>query len=368
MDDAVDDHLDTKDGENAHLKAEFVKKAMKERIDHDGYGDVEAMIDRLVSAAGRSPQAFDEEKISRQEVTTGRDTETTKMYHRVDEDLKAAFKYDAKENSDDRVGVHLAKALLELLDGGRSERLDRKLSRVVDDCEQFLQHVNSDTDDSIPQAEREVHAFMKNMRNEFSDMFTADDLRPYVNNVTKGDTLSTHVLDQRIDTMLEIKDVERHPNNPDIFVPEGSFEDTDQAPAVDRKEYGEMDRDEKIAGVRVALARTADQQGGSAAFEHADVVGDVFYGGQPSKSTASALIEDAVDAPGFARKSSKQEQGNRLTLELANACDELCERAGIEVSTSEPGFEHRGHRRRRRPERGQRYRHRGRPGRRQRGR
>ena len=100
--------------------------AMEQYIDADGYARVETLVDRLVSAAGRSPDHASE-KIKSDLASQ----EPTRIGIRVGTILKEEFCAYVDEHTDYNYGVALARALNVYRDGGRSRRVEDKLDRVV---------------------------------------------------------------------------------------------------------------------------------------------------------------------------------------------------------------------------------------------
>ena len=129
--DAFIDYVHDEHSEIRGYVGREVERAMREWIDGDDFAEVEDLVNRLVKAAGRTPENLSQKK-SAVDPPTGGDTTTVQC--RVDPDLKKRFAHYARTDTDDREGTILAEALRERRDGGRARRVQEKLERVVDDA------------------------------------------------------------------------------------------------------------------------------------------------------------------------------------------------------------------------------------------
>jgi len=117
-----------------------------------------------------------------------------------------------------------------------------------------------------------------------------------------------------------------HPNNPELYVPEDTAremaEGTDapgpDAPAVERKPYPKLAREEKVHGVRVAAARRAARNDGRAQLDAAAMRTEVFDG-EPSEGHARDLMRVAGQADGF--EFGKHYGKDRLRCDLDAVAD-----------------------------------------------
>lgn len=108
--------------------------AMREYIDGDSYNKIEEQIDRLIEATGRTPdRCF-------VEIKSGVvNQQRTRVTIRVEESVKDEFRSQADATDQDQsYGVLFAQAIRVRREGGRADRLERKLNRVIKDAESVL--------------------------------------------------------------------------------------------------------------------------------------------------------------------------------------------------------------------------------------
>ena len=91
------DYVDDEHGQIDGYAGREVERAMREWVDADPYAPVEALVDDLVEAAGRTPANLSQKKSTTAPPPTGDDT--TKVQSRVDADLKADFAAHAKRDA-----------------------------------------------------------------------------------------------------------------------------------------------------------------------------------------------------------------------------------------------------------------------------
>jgi len=268
-------------------------RAMREFIDSDDYAALESKIDRLVQAAGRTPEKRDEKNLARD--TSG---DRTRICARVSAELKERFKSYVDQHTDLYYGQALERAFRVYLDGGRAARLERKLDRVVDDAEAVLSEVTDNGD--LTHRERKTIAVCK----ELGDEFTRDELEETIRDVAGVD--SDPSIKTYTERVIDRLDVVEHPNNSSVLVPEDTAAEIAEkcgtaapdAPAIDRKDYQDLSREEKIHGVRLELARRAADRQGKARFRVEHLREHVF-GPTPTSSHLSTLLEAAGDASGY---------------------------------------------------------------------
>lgn len=306
------DYVHAEHGETSGYVGREVERAMREWIDRDAFAPVEALADRLVRAAGRTPANLSQKK-SAVDPPTGNDTTTVQC--RVDPDVKERFAHHAKTKTDDRVGTVLARALRERRDGGRARRVREKLERVTDDAEGLLAEQNPD-EDGLSLIERRTVAICNRLR----DQFTRDDLEAAIEAIAGG---SDPTIQKYTDRVLDRLGYVQHPDNPDLFIPEAEAEEygfNPDAPAYYRKQYGGLSREEKARGLRVDLARRSLSNNRRYAMDASTIHQDVFDG-QPSESHVRGLMDRAADADGF----STDTRGGveRLRVDLRRATDDL---------------------------------------------
>jgi len=293
--DSFTDYIVDKHGQATGYVGDEVERAMREWVDTDDYASVESLVDRLVEAAGRTPANLSQKKSAT--TTPPTDGDTTKVQTRVDADVKADFAAHAERDADERPGRVLARALRERRHGGRARRLRDKLDRVADDAEALLAEVAGEDGASLQ--EKRTIAICHRLGNQF----TRDDLEAAIEAVAGG---SEPTVREYTDRVIDRLDYSKHPNADDLFIPKAEARDygaDPDAPAIDRFRDGELDyddlsRDERVRGLRIAVARHSTSNRGRASIDAATVEHDVFNG-HPSPGHASKLIDLAADADGF---------------------------------------------------------------------
>lgn len=308
-------YVDSEYGETDGNVSREVERAIREWLDSDEFAPVEEMVDRLVQAAGRTPSNLGEKK--RTVVHPG-DEESKRVYAYVAEELKEAFAAEARD-AGEHPGTYLARALRARRMGGRSQRLEKKLSRIFDDAEALLSEADPDGDGMSVRERRAVVICQR-----LGTQFTRDQLDEAIAQVA-GDSPPT-LRDYR-EKVLDRLNYTLHPANPNVFVPENEARamaaETDRpspdAPAIDRKDYADLSRAEKGRGIRIALAREATRNDGRYRFDAEEIRRDVFEG-QTSGGHARNLMDLAADAEGFeaARRHGKE----WLQVDLRDVTDE----------------------------------------------
>jgi hypothetical protein len=295
-----------------------VAQAMKEWIDADDYARVEEQIDRLVQSAERTPEDLSRKKLT---TTSFDDNDTHKVQCRVDAELKNEFAEHSRSEADERPGLVLTRALRAYRRGGRSRRVQDKLERVIDDAESLLAEVAAT--DSLSHQEKKTIAICDQLGEEF----TRDELEDAIEIKAGGSDPTIREYTKRV---LDRLDHVEHPNAPDgvdLFVPKAEAEKLGgkpDAPALDRFhnaeiEYDGLSRDEKITGLRIAVARRASSSNGYSALCTPAVEKDIFNG-HSSSSHARKLIDLAADAGGF--KTDTRRNVRRLLVDLSEVNDE----------------------------------------------
>ena len=281
-------------GETEGYVGREVERAIREWLDADEFAAVEEKVDRLVQAAGRTPENLGKKKLT---VNPPGGEETTRVYAYVEEDLKAAFAREALD-AGENPGTYLARALRARREGGRSRLVEEKLGRILDDAAELLSEVDPQGD-GLTIRERQTIAICQRLGTQF----TRGDLYEAIAAVA-GDSDPT-LRDYR-EKVLNRLDYTEHPENADLFVSADEAREiataTDSpspdAPAIDRKDYPDLSRAEKGRGLRIALAREATRNDGRYRFDAEEIRRDVFDG-QPFEGHARNLIDLAADAEGF---------------------------------------------------------------------
>lgn len=295
------DFICSKYGEREGYTSREVESAMREWVDLDRGSGLEEKIDCLVRAAGRRPADLGEKRSRSTDRLT--DDDTTRVSCYVHEDVRAEFKAIA-DDTDDRLGVALARALREYRQGGRPARLKEKLSRIADDAEDLLSEIADDGESMSLRKKRTIkicHRF------DDADQFTEQELHEAIADVA-GET----VIDVYQPRVLDRLSYARHPTGNPIYMPVENARDLAEqqdlpgpdAPPIDRKEYSNLSRDEKVDGLRIELARNAASNGGEAAASVKQVHDDIF-GGKGSESHMQSLMDKAAEIDGYRRDRSR---------------------------------------------------------------
>jgi hypothetical protein len=304
-----------KSGETEGWLGREIRRAMREWIDADEFAAVEQVADRLVRAAGRTPEALAEKK-RRRDHPASEDTELVQC--RAPRELQEAFAASAREQ-DEYPGVHLARALRERRTNSRAQRVRTKLGRVVDDAEAVLAEMD-------PEGEGEksiTHLRTLSICSELGEQFTEDELEATIAKIA-GDSPPT--LRSYRERVLKHRNNVEHPNAPNLFVHEDTAREIAEkadapgpdAPAFDRKDYSNLTREEKVHGLRVALARRAAQNDGRVQLDATAVRTKVFES-EPSDSHARTLMRRAGLSDGF--EFGKRHGKDRLRVSLRDVTD-----------------------------------------------
>lgn len=315
-----------------------VDRAMREWIDKDEYADlagdyepIEDRLDRLLEAAGYSPNGFSQKKsVERSGVSTTGDTTLVRV--RVDKTLKEEFRSFVKSYTDYRLGEALTQALHERREGGRlrrlqeqRERIDAKLNAIESDLKGVLSDQNDDVDDSLSTVEKRTIKICQ--RFEGADAFLRTDLAEAIESVAGSSAPTIRQYEERVIDRMSLSE---HPNNSDLLcTPEylGRGDENLNAPAIDRKSPEDLDRDERVEGLQVELARKADKKPNGMSLFRADEVEREVFDDAISTGYANKLMRLASNANGFQYREKDKDQ---LTVSLKRVDDyDLLEMAGL---------------------------------------
>lgn len=238
----------------------------------------------------------------------------------MDGRLKDEFaSYAKRHHSEESYGVVLARALRERRDGGRAGRVERKLERVQADAEAMLAEVAPGSEDGMSVRERRTVAICSRL----GEQFTREELETAIGAVA-GDSEPT--LETYTDRVLDRLTYTTHPHNADLLVPETTAREiageTDapapDAPAIERKAYRDLSREEKVHGLRVRLAERATGNGGRGQVDASTVREEVFDG-RASEGHARQLMRLAGEAEGYTF--GKRHGTERIRVDLADVTD-----------------------------------------------
>lgn len=276
-------------GEDGRYVSREIERAMREWADLDDLAPIEEKVNRLVRAAGRTPEENPEKKIIS---TCLEDEDTTRVSHRVDSQLKNDFAEYVNQTSEERLGLALGRALRQCRMEDRSQRLLNKLNRVVEDAEDLLAEMPDGGELSTRQ-KRTI-----TICDQLGDQFTESDLKNTIRKVA-GDSPPT--IRDYTQMVLDRRNVVKHPYNPDLYIPESEAREQGfdpNAPAIDRKEYGELTREEKVRGLQIELARRSLSNNGKYQVDAQEVKRGIFDR-EPSDSHSRELLRFADEEQGF---------------------------------------------------------------------
>lgn len=296
--------------------------AMREYADADGYGSVEDRVDRLVRAAGRTPNdSFKEKNSSRLH-----EQETARVTVRVDEWVKDEFRA-AAEKSEDTFGVAFGRAIHVRRDGGRAGRLERKLERVVEDAESMLTMIDEDSEPGeLGKVDRNTIVICNRLVEEEGDQFTDSELDAEVHAVAgRGQQASDPTLERYRDLVLDRLGYEPHPlaeSNPKVnqtvWVPAHVAEDLapEGVPVEVRRPVDQLDRDDRVRRIQLVLGRRAGNRSSGKVSVRATEIHDDILNGLVSRSTTLSLMEEAaLSMPGIEIHRNGQNASLRLDLQ-----------------------------------------------------
>lgn len=300
------------------------ERAVREFLDMDRLADLEGEVDNAIQAAGRRPMDLHEkdEPCSRP-VPTG---DTEPVFYRWHPDVRAAFIAEADRDWDSSAGRLLANILADYRDGGKARRITEKYRRVSDDVEALLAEVNTDEGGRKNSRQRKRAIICRRLQDKIdsrhADWFTTDELEAVIADVA-GETVVSDYTDKVLKELSYAED----PDEDDLIIPESearkkradSGSPSPDAPAIDRKDYDNLSRDEKVRGIQIELVREANNRRvGKAAFDVAAVKDDVFDG-DASDGSPYSLMEKAGNADGF---NYQTRNGNkRVTVDLPDVTD-----------------------------------------------
>lgn len=312
---AFEDFIHEKYGEIEGYVGREVESAMREWVDMDRGSDAEKTLDRLVRAAGRRPADLEGKKPPSSDRFV--DADTTRVSCYVHSDVRAGFT-SVVDETDDRLGVALARALSEYRQGGRDARLEQKLERIADDAEDLLSEISDDADPEagLPIREKRTVAIC----NRLGPSFTEDDLDEAIASVA-GDSQAT--LEHYRERVIDRLGCAQHPNNPRVYIPRQEAERIAEefglpgpdAPAIDRKPYRDLSREEKVEGLRLELARKAHSRNGSASVT-VSKVHDGIFDGKGSKDHIRGLMDEAAEYHGYSMERSATSGKEYITVNL----------------------------------------------------
>jgi hypothetical protein len=318
-------------GDNERYVSREVEQAMREWADLDGLAPIEKRVNRLVRAAGRTVEDSSEKKIAS---TSPEDEDTTRVSHRVDAQVKNDFAEFVSQTTGDRLGLVLARALRQHRMADRPQRLLNKLNRVVDDAESLLAEMSED--DKLNTRQKRTIAIC----NHLGDQFTRSELEDAIRSVV-GDSPPT--IRDYTEKVLARRNAVKHPNNSELYIPEATVRKLGvdpNAPAIDRKPYDDLTREEKVHGLQVVLASRSLASNGKYQANVQKVKREIFDR-EPSDSHSRELIRLADEARGF--NLANREGKLRLRVDIEKVTDRsVLEAASSRLHSNSPSADDEG--------------------------
>lgn len=311
----VDDEIGAYDGQIARE----TEDAMLEWIDDDGLADAEALVDRLVEAAGRRPADLAGRK-NKNRIEPG--GETTRVIVHVRPTVKEEFAAHVDAHSDDSYGVVLARALREYREGGRAARLEDKLDRVVDDAEGVLAEVADETDmdddsQQLGQREQKTIAIAERLPEESRDEQLVEEIHDVAG---RGRRASEPTVATYRDLVTDHLGVEPHPHNDAIWVPreEAVRIVGEDVPDETRQPVGHLDREDRVRRLQLELGREAAHHSSGKARMEVPTARQQVFDGAVARETVVALQQEAAFDAGFETEETDQ-NSLRVDLETVGA-------------------------------------------------
>lgn len=297
--------------------------AMDEFAEADGYEIVEDYLDRLVRAAGRTPEDRDKQKKNRDGVGSDlSELETTRVTIRVDRAVKERFKAAAEKSAFDSYGVAFGRALELYCNGGRAARLEDKFSRILDDAEALLAEVadDSDGDGGLSPVDRRTVAVCQELPDQFADGELVETIKAVAG---VGSDPSIRKYREKVTERL---DVEPHPNNPDLWVPsEVAAENVPEGtPRVCRRPVDLLNRDERVRRIRLEAGREAAARGQDGCLRlSASEIRTVALDDAVSPRSVRDLLTDVTRVSGYRLDDSGQERAVEINVGTPDLDPEL---------------------------------------------
>ncbi|MDL0127100.1 hypothetical protein [Halobacterium salinarum] len=273
-----------------------VEDAMAEYAHIDEYAAIEERVDKLVTAAGRRPGDGFKEKNSGL-LEDWADTDKTRVTVKIERDVKAKFR-EVASDSNHAFGVEFARAIRTYRNGGRCDRVERKLDRVLDDATNLLSEAVDDGGDeeseSMSLAERKTVSIIDDLNEQgIVDQFTDDDLRASIERA--ADVSSEPSIEKYRSRVTDRLEMERHPNAPHIWVTHGYADQISNGePQVIRQSTDRLDRDERVRRIRLAVGRAAAARSSGNVRVESTTLQDAVLDGDVSRQTTLSLMRAAT--------------------------------------------------------------------------
>ena len=272
----------------------------------------EKHVDQLLKAVGCRGQDIREKTPPTRDVSDGGE----RVSVRIQKDVKEGMSEYANETGQENYEV-LRAVVCWYLDGGRIGIITDKLEVAVPDVESQLAELDSgDNRERTAEEKKRQWLADKLTPGEFTHAVFGEKLEamPW----RGGDT--EYMRERYLQPVLDRIDYTEHPNNTDLFVPEEQARKYAEeqgldpnAPAFERKPYGDLTDTERIHKLRVELVLQAARHDGKHALRVGKVRSEVFDE-TPGTRKVKDLMDRAADgAPGF---ETDVKDGKRIRCDL----------------------------------------------------
>lgn len=341
-------HLEENDEKRAPYIRIHVERAMREWIDTDDLLGTEDLLQEYEGLCSLSLPRFSQTDYS---ISMSDDVDKVTVRTWIDADLKNEFRRVVDEDTDyrerhgvNRYGAALATALHFCRNGGRRQRINDRIRRLIEaeetaeaegyDPEELGIHYNDVDLNRLDGRSRKKKAYQIAQR---LDPDPGDTLhRDYELRSVIEDVGVKTVVDEYVDLVVDLLNFKQHPSQPVLYVHESWEPATETAtdaepPAVDRKTFDEMTKAERIEGIRIALARKADEKGGVYAADY-NFIRKRTFNRTVSKGYASNIMEDVASEGADGFEFDTRHGSKRIKVNTAQMCDSLLESAGLSES------------------------------------
>jgi hypothetical protein len=290
--------VEGEDGSLDGYLGDAAEQAMAEYAHVDEYAGIEERVDKLVTAAGRRPEDGFKEKNSGL-LEDWADADKTRVTVKVEREVKAKFR-EVASDSDHAFGVEFARAIRTYRDGGRRDRVERKLDRILDDAERLLSDLQPDDEEtegsseSLSLAERKTIAVC----DELGEQFTDDELVDAIERV--AEVSSEPSIEKYRGLVVDRLGMERHPGEPHLWVPHDVVDQLAPGqPRVIRQSVERLDREERVRRVQLAVGRAAAERDSDIVRVQTPVIQEEVLGGEVTRSSTLSLMRAAQLSAGI---------------------------------------------------------------------
>ncbi|MFB9804110.1 hypothetical protein ACFFQF_00810 [Haladaptatus pallidirubidus] len=211
-----------------------------------------------------------------------------------------------------------ARAIQQYRDGGRAQRLENKLDRVLDDCESLLSELDESEGGSSGLSAKERRTMIISNRLGKTG-FTRSELEAEVSDVAAhSGQASEPTIEDYLKRVVDRKGFVEHPNNPDVWMQPEAAESLapEGVPTVCWRNVDYLDRAERVRRIKIALGRKAATSGTGR-----------------TRATSTKIREDILDEK--VSRASTLELMNEVALEDGYSFDDSGQAATICVDVAD---------------------------------